>query len=385
LTALLPFVTVKNRFLKPVSYVLWRASVTASTRFLQDILRQPVEMQRTIEHLSGPAQAALQQGSSLIRAARDVILTGIGASWHAALSAGSMFFQGGRPVYMQEAGELLHFTTIPEKAVVVAISRTGRSIEIVQLLAKAKASGASVIGITNSADSPLAQESSIAIVMPIKLDHAISVNTYSTLLIAASALASSVTTGFGSVANALLHSVSEAGRCLELWQEQLEKSAWLAPGVPYYFLARGGSLGTCHEARLLWEEGVKAPATAMSTSSFRHGPQEIVKDGMRFCLWIQQEQMRDEDLAVADDLRRLGASVMLIGEKLPCDAAGLVCQLPGLPPHWQPVIDVLPVQLAAERLSRLSGVDCDSFRICSYIVEDEHGLLGKKEASPNAE
>ena len=47
---------------------------------------------------------------------------------------------------------------------------------------------------------------------------------------------------------------------------------------------------------------------------------------------------------------------------------------------------VLPVQLAAERLSRLSGVDCDSFRICSYVVEDEHGLLGKKaEASPNAD
>jgi hypothetical protein len=25
------------------------------------------------------------------------------------------------------------------------------------------------------------------------------------------------------------------------------------------------------------------PATAMSTSGFRHGPQEIVREGMRFC------------------------------------------------------------------------------------------------------
>jgi len=52
---------------------------------------------------------------------------------------------------------------------------------------------------------------------------------------------------------------------------------------------------------------------------------------------------------------------MLIGENLPRNAGYLVCQLPTSPPHWQFVIDVLPIQLAAERLSRLSGVDCDSF------------------------
>ena len=365
--------------------------MTAPTRFLQDILRQPAEMQRTIHYLLGPGQNALQQATALIRSARDVFITGIGASWNAALSAGTLFDLGGRPLYMQEAGELLHFTAIPRGAVIITISRTGRSIEIVQLLAKAKASGATIIGITNSADSPLARESAVAIVIPAMLDHAISVNAYSTLLIAASALStlatsSSVTSSFASVTNSLLHTVGETGKCLEVWQEQLEESNWLADGATYYFLARGDSLGTCHEARLLWEEGVKMPATAMSTSSFRHGPQEIVRHGMRFCLWIDQAQMRDQDLSVANDLRELGASVMLIGEKLPRNAGDLVCQLPTSPLHWQFVVDILPVQLAAERLSRLSGVDCDSFRICSYVVEDEHGLLRKKaEASPNAD
>ena len=343
-------------------------------------------MQRTIDYLVGPGQQTVQQASSLIRSARDVIVTGIGASWNAALSAGTLFYQGGRPVYMQEAGELLHFTAIPRGSVIVALSRTGRSIEIVQLLAKAKTSGATIVGITNSPDSPLATESAVAIVAPTMLDHAISVNAYSTLLIAASALATSATTGFASVAEPLLHAVREGGQCMDFWQEQLEGSGWFTNGAPYYFLARGGSLGTCHEARLLWEEGVKVPATAMSTSGFRHGPQEIVREGMRFCLWIDQAQMRDQDLAVAHDLQALGASVMLIGEKLPRNAGDLVCLLPTAPPNWQFVIDVLPIQLAAERLSRMSGVDCDSFRICSYIVEDEHGLLHKQaEVSPNAD
>jgi glutamine---fructose-6-phosphate transaminase (isomerizing) len=78
--------------------------------------------------------------------------------------------------------------------------------------------------------------------------------------------------------------------------------------------------------------------------------------------------MRDQDLSVAHDLRELGASVMLVGENLPRNAADLVCQLPTSPPGWQFVIDVLPVQLAAERLSRLSGVESRGIPECSLTV-----------------
>src|SRR5207237_4704440 len=178
------------------------------------------------------------------------------------------------------------------------------------------------------ADSPLVRESAVTIVVPAMLDHAISVNAYSSLLITVGALASSDTTEFASVASPLLSAVNKAGKSLELWQEQLQNSSWLASDADYYFLGRGASLGTCHQARLLWEEGVKMPATAMSTSGFRHGPQEIVREEMRFCLWLDQELMREQDLSVAHDLRELGASVMLIGENIPRNAADLMCQLP---------------------------------------------------------
>jgi len=57
-------------------------------------------------------------------------------------------------------------------------------------------------------------------------------------------------------------------------------------------------------------------------------------------------------------------------------------QLPAIPPEWQFLIDIIPAQLVAERLARLSGVDCDSFRLCSYIVEDDWGLLHDKAATP---
>lgn len=354
------------------------SSMAPPTHFLQDIFRQPAELQRTIEYLTGPAQGALQQAQDLVRRARHVFVTGIGASWHAALSAGSLFYLGGLPVYLQEAAELLHFTKLPPGAVIVAISRSGRSVEIVQLLAKAQASGATMIGITNSQDSPLAREAAIPIVVPAMLDYGISVNTYSTLAVAVGALAGSATTGFDSVASSLSRAVGEMQGCLGPWQQQLADSQWPTPGVPCYFLARGSSVGSCHEARLLWEEGAKSPATAMGTGDFRHGPQEIVTAGLRVCMWIDASRMRSQDLAVADDLRELGASVMLIGQKLPENSRHLVFQLPEVPLDWQFVIDIIPAQLGAEHLARLAGVDCDAFRVCSYIVEDEHGLLHRK-------
>jgi fructoselysine-6-P-deglycase FrlB-like protein len=335
-----------------------------------------------------------------------------------------------------DAAEMVQFAAIPAESVLIVISRSGRSVEIVQLLAKARESEATVIGITNAADGALAREAQIAIVVPVAMDHAISVNTYTTLALASGILAASVVAetaakeflqglkpnpgtssmsdlkvrppnevgladsppgivagsaastgpsklrankGAGatdaSLADSLLAAFAAVGDEMAAYQEQIEKSAWLAPGAVTYFLARGSSLGSAYEARLMWEEGVKSPATAMGAASFRHGPQEIVEKDMRFGIWIDGARMREQDLALARDLRKLGARVMLIGQRLPQDAGDLVFQLPEIPSEWQFLIDIIPAQLVAERLARLSGADPDTFRLCSFVVEDEAGLL----------
>jgi len=354
------------------------------THFLRDILRQPKELHRTIDFLLGVGRPVLDAATGAIRGARHVYLTGIGSSWHAALCAGTLFNLAGNPVYLYDAAELLEFAEFPSNAVVIVISRSGRSVEIVKLLAKVRERGAIVIAITNSAEGPLAQGAQLPIAIPIELDHAISVNTYSTLAAAAGILASATVGTWGaSLAAMLSASFAKTGAAISGWQSQLADTTWLARGGTTYFLARGCSTGSCQEARLLWEEGVKSPATAMNTGSFRHGPQEMVTAGARFGIWIDAERMRGQDLAVARDLRKLGAAVMLIGQNAPQDAGDLVFQLPSVPPGWQFLIDIIPGQLAAEKLARLSGVDSDTFRYCSFIVEDEYGLLPQENGSPN--
>ena len=347
------------------------------THFLRDILRQPEELRRTLEMLSaGEGHARLHEAVATVRSARHAYLTGIGSSWHAALNVAAMFQLGARPVYLVDTAELLHFAALPANSVLMVISRSGRSIEIVQLLEKARSAGATVIGITNAPDGALACEAQIPLVIPIALDHAISVNTYTTLAMAATMLAAAVVgTLKGPVRESLLGAFDETARAIPQWQAQLENSAWLAPRSTTYFLSRGTSQGSAQEARLMWEEGVKSPATAMASSSFRHGPQEIVTPGARFGIWVDAARMREQDLLLARDLRQLGASVMLIGQNIPADAADLVFNLPAIPADWQFVIDIIPAQLAAEKLARLSGSDPDTFRLSSFVVVDDGGLL----------
>jgi len=73
----------------------------------------------------------------------------------------------------------------------------------------------------------------------------------------------------------------------------------------------------------------------MNTGSFRHGPQEMVTAGARLGIWIDAERMRGQDLAVARDLRKLGAAVMFDRPECSAGCGDLVFQLPSVPPGWQ--------------------------------------------------
>ena len=352
------------------------------THFLTDILRQPDELRRMLNYLRSSGRESLSDSVNTVRNAREIYLTGVGASWNAALSVVPLFAASGCRVYMQELPELLHFASFSSKSVVIVLSRSGKSVEVVQLLAKARAEGATVVGISCSAEGTLAKEAQVAIVLPTKLDHAISVNTYTALAGAAGALASAAGSHFvDSLIDGLLRSIDKIERSIPEWQAQVQGSTWVDANVATYFLGRGCSFGTCHEARLLWEEGAKSPATAIGTGSFRHGPQEIVSAKTHFGVWIDGAIMRDQDLAVASDLQKLGARVMLVGQRLPALSSDLTFEIPEIAADWQFLVDVIPAQLCSESFARQKGADPDSFLHCSYIVDGEFGILPKQERS----
>src|SRR5258708_8151274 len=98
------------------------------------------------------------------------------------------------------------------------------------------------------------------------MDHAISVNTYSTLAATVGILASAVVGSWNaSLATSLSRVVERTASAIPVWQAQIADTPWLAPGAVFYFLAPGSSFGSCQDARLLLQEGLQSPATPMGT------------------------------------------------------------------------------------------------------------------------
>jgi fructoselysine-6-P-deglycase FrlB-like protein len=351
-------------------------SARAETHCLRDILREPGELLKTLGNLLESGRPAFDRAAAMLRDASEVYIAGIGASWAAGMAAQSFFSQAGRSANLADASELLHQRSFRPGSAILILSRSGKSIEVVTLLDRAAKAGAKVIGVTNAPDSPLGRRSDAVLLLGIGFDHAISIVTYSTVALGG-ALVSAAATGqlHASDLQALRSSLDAVPRAISAWRGLLAGNAWFAADKAPYFLARQAGLASAHESRLLWEETAKAPASALSAGGFRHGAQEIVEPGLRFGLWLDGKLRREEDVAMARDLRKLGARVMVIGQGVPPDAGDLVFELPPVPAAWQFVTDIIPAQLAAEHLAGLREVDCDNFRLGSHVVTKEGGLL----------
>jgi glucosamine--fructose-6-phosphate aminotransferase (isomerizing) len=346
------------------------------TKLLEDILREPDELTQSLQHIWFREHGGLEEAARLVRDAKVVYIVGIGSSWHAGMAVVSFLHAGGRPAILMDASEMLHFTAIAPESVAIILSRSGRSIEVVQLLDLLRSQRAKIIAVTNTMDSPLGKSADVCLKLEARFDNQVSISMYSGLTLVGSLVASLAVGRLdeGVVRN-LEESLASAKHAMPSWQEQIGPASWLDRDAPTYFLARGGSLASCHEARLLWEEAAKAPASALSTGGFRHGPQEMIHDGLRVAMWLDGKKIRTQDLAVAADLRLYGARVFLIGQSVEENVADLVINLPFILSGWQFLVDIIPAQIAAERLSHLRGEDCDAFRFCPYIVEHAGGIV----------
>jgi glucosamine--fructose-6-phosphate aminotransferase (isomerizing) len=345
------------------------------THFFEDIQRQPSELRSILSAATGKSRDSYKRAAELLMRHGAPAIVGMGASWHAGMAVASHFHAHKCPAVLSDAAELLYHGDLAEGSSVLLLSRSGRSKELVDLVRRLRGRGIAIVSITNDPQSPMALESDCVIDLASTFDTNVSVTMYSGIALAGCLLAT-IACGeeVDQIAEKLGSALEEAQRTIADWARLIDASDWLAVDAPYYLLARGASIASCNEARLLWEEAAKSTATALTTSSFRHGPQEMVRTGLRVAIWLDKDHSQHHDLKLASDLQTLGANVLLIGQKVGAPPAHLFLELPAIPSEWQFVVDIMPIQVAAERLANLAGRDCDSFRLCSYIVTEEGGL-----------
>lgn len=97
-----------------------------------------------------------------------VVVTGMGKPGHVGTKIAATFASLGTPSFFLHPGEAMHgdLGMISPNDVVIAISYSGESDEIIKILPNIKMIGAKLIGITGNADSTLAQHADMVQVLP---------------------------------------------------------------------------------------------------------------------------------------------------------------------------------------------------------------------------
>ncbi len=323
----------------------------------------------------------MEQAAALLRSAKKVVITGMGASLFASIPLQYFLSSLGVDTVAIEAGELLHYLSGAWKnAVVLMVSRSGESIEIAKLLEAMKGK-VPVIGVTNEPLSQLARSADVSLFLSSLPDQIVAIQTYTGTLLALHLLGSAV-------AGKFVASIAEMRELLTAFAAHVQKhaaaieewDAFLPPGSNIYLLGRGPSVSSTLEGALLFHEIAKAPALAMPIASFRHGPVEVVDGHFRGFVFAPEDNTRALNLAMAADLVRFGGEVRLIGPASSESQSLIVCETPVLPGTLAPLFEIVPLQVAALRLAILRGIEPGSFRFAPQVAVDEASFIRKEKS-----
>jgi glutamine---fructose-6-phosphate transaminase (isomerizing) len=238
-------------------------------------------------------------------------------------------------------------------AAVVAISQSGRSPDIVSVVAAASGQGRPTIVLTEDVDSPLAGQADV--VIPLLAGAEQSVAATKTYLASLFALVQVVQE---------VRPVRERGEWLERipqliadYSRQMlaerERFDPLAGVALITVTGRGLAYSTACESALKLRELTGAPAEAFSPPDLMHGPIAAVSSAGG--AWLIEPG--DELPGV---ISRTGPSVVVSAEARALEAASIPVPLPSGFPSWvAAIVGVLPAQAAALRLAELRKVDVD--------------------------
>lgn len=338
--------------------------------YLRDILDQPRAMQETLSGLED--SDALQRLGARFRNSefRTIVLTGMGSSFHVLHPIHLDLIDHGAVSMMVENSELVHYQQrlFDPKTLIVAVSQSGQSAEVVRLLQVNRRSS-TVVGITNTADSPLAKEADAAIVTRAGKEFSVSCKTYLATLMGLKWLADILfARDLGRSGQELGCAVPAVGEYLHHWKEHVETLAQRLKGIRDLFMVgRGASLAAVGTGALTVKESDHFHAEGMSSAAFRHGPFEMLSEDTFVLVFAGDDKTRDLNVRLLDDIRGQRGRAELVGE----GGDFAPCNLPKVPLSVRPICEVLPGQMITLALAAQAGREAGRFERATKITTTE--------------
>lgn len=246
---------------------------------------------------------------------------------------------------------------------VVAVSQSGRSPDIVAVLAAARDQGRPTVAVTNDPLSPLAAQA----------DHVVDLATGPETSVAATKTYLTSLLGMVALALALADPAGDDAATVEVTAlpEQVARALHLAEGPAAAIatdlagatravaVGRGLNLCTAHETALKITELTGTLVVPFSPADLLHGPVASVGPDVPVLLIAPEEPASASVLEIVPGLRARGARVHVVGDPVGHDVDTVVPLPPDVPGWLSPVVAMMAGQRVARHLAALRGVDLD--------------------------
>jgi glucosamine--fructose-6-phosphate aminotransferase (isomerizing) len=246
-------------------------------------------------------------------------------------------------------------------ALVIGISQSGRSPDIVSVLQAARAQSRPTLAVTNDLSSPLARAAEWVLPLAAGEERAVAATKTYTVSLGALALLSVALAGDDKRRAELERMPAQMRRTLAQVQDIASIADRYRDAEEGAVVGRGYNYGTAFEIALKVKELSRVVMEPYSAADFLHGPISILEPGFPLILVAPSGRTLPDLVALAGEAHRRGAKVIVISddENL-LRAAQTPLPLPPDTPEWlSPLVTVLPGQLLAAHLARARGLDPD--------------------------
>lgn len=256
-------------------------------------------------------------------------------------------------------------------SLVVGISQSGESPDIVNVVKEGRRQGALTLAITNEPESPLATEAELVVDTATGPERAVAATKTYTAQLLAIALLSAAAEDDSQL-------LAELERVPDLVREvlELEDSIRIAAERYRYMdqcvvLGRGFNYATAYEWSLKLKEMAYVVAEPYSSADFQHGPVAIVSNGFPVLAVAPSGAVFENLMALLESLASEHQAELLVVSNE--DRALSLAQTPiGLPkdlPEWlSPLVAIVPAQLFCYHLTRAKGFDTEHPRRLNKVT-----------------
>jgi glucosamine--fructose-6-phosphate aminotransferase (isomerizing) len=306
------------------------------------------------------------------REVRFVLIAARGTSDHAATYAQYVLgARNGLPVGLATPSLSSLYRAGPRvrEALVIGMSQSGRSPDIVAVLEDARTQGALTLAITNDPGSPLAAVADV--VLPLEAGPELAVaatKTYVAQLAVVALLSEALLDGDADPALARLPGAIAAMIGREAAIAALAGS--LAPAPACVVLGRGFQYATAREWALKLKEVAGVFADPYSAADFEHGPISLVEPGLPVLAVASSGPTLPDLVRLLARLAADGADLLVLSDASGArDLARGSLALPADLPEWlAPIVAILPCQLLAYHLAIARGRDPEAPRHLSKVT-----------------